>query len=72
MFKFDEQTFLQELYDLDIVDEDVLIEWGSKPSKKYVSKELSTAIHGKAAPFIKWLQEAEEESSSEDEDDAVS
>lgn len=59
----------QELYDLDIVEEDVMIEWGSKPSKKYVSKELSTAIHSKAGPFIKWLQEAEEESSSDDDDD---
>lgn len=37
-------------------------------SKKYVSKETSSQIHEKAAPFIKWLQEAEEESSEEEEE----
>lgn len=63
---------LKELYDLDIVEEDVLLEWGEKPSKKYVSKELSQAIHEKAAPFIKWLKEAEEESSDEEEDEVGS
>jgi len=57
---------VQALYDLDIVEEEVLIEWHSKISKKYVSKELSLEIHGKAEPFIKWLKEAEEE---DDEDD---
>lgn len=31
-------------------------------SKKYVSKELAKEIHAKAAPFVKWLKEAEEES----------
>lgn len=39
-------------------------------SKKYVSKELAKEIHVKAAPFVKWLKEAEEESEgSEEEDD---
>jgi len=47
----------------------VLIEWGDKKSKKNVSKELSRAIHAKAAPVIKWLKEAEEESSEEEEEE---
>lgn len=55
------------LYDEDILDEEVLLEWDSKVSKKYVSKELSTDIHAKAEPFIKWLKEAEEEESEEEE-----
>jgi translation initiation factor 5 len=38
-------------------------------SKKYVSKDVAKEIHAKASPFIKWLQEAEEESSEEDEED---
>lgn len=59
---------LKELYDCDIVDEEVLIEWGKKVSKKYVSKSVSQEIHDKAAPFIKWLEEAEEEDSEEDEE----
>lgn len=41
-----------------------------KVSKKYVSKELAKEIHAKAAPFVKWLKEAEEESGgSEDEEE---
>ena len=37
-------------------------------SKKHVSKDVAQKIHDKAAPFIKWLKEAEEVSeSSEDE-----
>lgn len=44
-----------------------------KVSKKYVSKELAKEIHAKAAPFVKWLKEAEEESegseAEEEQDD---
>ena len=39
-------------------------------SKKYVSKELAKEIHAKAAPFIKWLKEAEEESEGSEEEEA--
>jgi len=56
---------LKALYDYDIVDEEVFFEWASKVSKKYVSKEIAKEIRDKAAPFIKWLKEAEVE---EDED----
>ncbi|ODM99486.1 Eukaryotic translation initiation factor 5 [Orchesella cincta] len=59
---------LKAFYEVDILDEEVLIEWHSKVSKKYVSKELSQDIHSKAEPFIKWLKEAEEESSEEEEE----
>jgi len=63
---------LKKFFDKDIIDEEVLLEWGKKASKKYVSKELSQEIQNKAAPFITWLQEAEsesEEEESEEEDD---
>ena len=55
------------------LDEKIILDWASKVSKKYVSKEVATQIHDKAAPFIKWLKEAEEESedSEEDDDDIV-
>lgn len=63
---------LKLFYDTDLLDEKVILEWGSKISKKYVSKEVAQQIHDKAAPFIKWLKEAEEESEdSEEEDDDV-
>jgi len=58
---------LKAFYDEDILDEEVILEWGKKVSKKYVGKELSEQIHKKAEPFLTWLKEAEEE--SEDEDD---
>lgn len=57
------------LYDEDILDEEVILDWGKKVSKKYVSKELSEQIHKKAEPFLTWLKEAEEESEESDEDD---
>lgn len=62
--------FLQLMYDADILEEKALLEWASKVSKKYVSRDLSEEIHNKAQPFINWLKEAEEEESdSEEEDD---
>lgn len=62
-------TIFKCLYDLDILDEEVILEWAKKVSKKYVNKELAEQIHKKAEPFITWIKEAEEESSEEEEDD---
>ncbi|CAK9806788.1 Eukaryotic translation initiation factor 5 [Anthophora plagiata] len=61
---------LKLFYDADILEEKALFEWSSKVTKRYVSKDLSQEIHDKAAPFLTWLKEAEEEDSeSEEEDD---
>lgn len=60
---------LKTFYDLDLVEEEVLIDWGAKVSKKYVSKDISEKIHVKAKPFIDWLKTADEESEEEDEDE---
>uniref|UniRef100_A0A4W4ECB9 Eukaryotic translation initiation factor 5 n=1 Tax=Electrophorus electricus TaxID=8005 RepID=A0A4W4ECB9_ELEEL len=64
---------LKDLYDADLLEEDIILTWAEKVSKKYVSKELAKEIHAKAAPFVKWLKEAEEESEGsgeeEEEDD---
>ncbi|XP_004645481.1 eukaryotic translation initiation factor 5 [Octodon degus] len=61
---------LKEMYDADLLEEEVIISWSEKASKKYVSKELAKEIRVKAEPFIKWLKEAEEESSGgEDEEE---
>lgn len=62
---------LKSAYDLDLLEEEVLLEWHEKgPSKKYVAKDISKEIHAKAEPFLNWLQEAEEES-DESEDEGV-
>lgn len=47
------------------MEEKAILEWASKVSKKYVSKEIAVLIHEKAKPFIQWLQEAEEEESDD-------
>lgn len=58
----------QLFYDEDYLEEKVLLDWASKISKKYVSKELNQEIHNRAEPFIKWLKEAEEEESDSEEE----
>jgi len=60
---------LKMFYDLDLVEEEVLLEWGSKVSKKYVAKDISEKIHIKAKPFIDWLKTADEESEEDDDDE---
>jgi translation initiation factor 5 len=64
-------NILKDMYEEDIIDEEVIIDWAKKVSKKYVSKEMAAKIHEKAAPFIKWLKEAEEESESSDGEDDI-
>lgn len=59
---------LKLFYDADILEEKALLEWASKVTKKYVSKDLSQEIHEKATPFITWLKEAEEEESDSEEE----
>lgn len=60
---------LKQFYDEDILDEEVILEWSTKESKKYVSRDMSKKIHEKVAPFIKWLKEAEEEDDSSEEEE---
>uniref|UniRef100_A0A8D1MGG6 Eukaryotic translation initiation factor 5 n=1 Tax=Sus scrofa TaxID=9823 RepID=A0A8D1MGG6_PIG len=60
---------LKEMYDTELLEEEVIICWSEKASKKYVSKELAEEIRVKAEPFIKCLKEAEEESSGGEYDD---
>lgn len=58
---------LLTLYENDIITEEVIKDWGSKVSKRYVSKDISKKLKKAAKPFIKWLEEAEEESEEESE-----
>ncbi|MBZ3875807.1 Eukaryotic translation initiation factor 5 [Sciurus carolinensis] len=61
---------LKEMYEADLVEEEVVISWSGKASKKYVSKELAKEIGVLTAePFIKWVKEAEEEFSGDEEED---
>merc|ERR1712004_2364 len=64
--------FLKIMYDQDILDEESIIEWGdSKPSKKYISKELSAEMKATSRKLIEWLKTAESESEDESSDDDI-
>lgn len=58
---------LQLYYQLELVDEEVIKKWGSKASKKNVDLATSRKIRKAAEPFMKWLDEAEEEDSDDSE-----
>jgi len=62
---------LSTLYDQDFIEEEVLLEWGSKVSKKYVDKKTSEQIHSKAKPFLDWLKTADEEDSDDEDVEVV-
>ncbi|XP_047028131.1 eukaryotic translation initiation factor 5 isoform X1 [Helicoverpa zea] len=59
-------AILKLLYDEDIVEEKAILEWSAKPSRKYASKEVIADVRRRAAPFLEWLQHAEEDSSGTD------
>lgn len=56
---------LLAFYNKDLLGEAEIIKWGSKVSKKYVPKDVSKTVRKAAKPFVKWLQEADEESDEE-------
>lgn len=60
---------LKAFYDLDILDEETILDWAKKPSKKYVSKEIAQQIREKAKPIIDWLEQASSEEEDEDEEE---
>ncbi|KAH8238203.1 hypothetical protein KR032_000959 [Drosophila birchii] len=58
-------------YDLDILDEKVILDWAQKVSKRHVPKKIATQIHEKVMPFVLWLKNAEEESSDSEDDEVM-
>jgi translation initiation factor 5 len=58
---------LQLYYHHDLVSEEVVTKWGTKASKKYTDLSISKKVRKAAAPFLAWLEEADEEESSDEE-----
>ncbi|MCJ1277263.1 hypothetical protein MMC21_005074 [Puttea exsequens] len=54
-------------YNEDLVSEDVLKNWGSKKSHKYVDLSTSKKVRKAAEPFLEWLNTAESDEESEEE-----
>ena len=55
-------------YQDDLISEDVLKNWGSKKSHKYVDVATSKKVRKAAEPFLEWLTTAEsDEEESEEE-----
>ena len=54
-------------YQQDLVSEDVLKNWGSKKSQKYVDLATSKKVRKAAEPFLEWLSTAESDEDSEEE-----
>ncbi|KAN0125981.1 Domain found in IF2B/IF5 domain containing protein [Russula decolorans] len=52
---------LMEFYQADVLEEDVVTSWGTHVSKKYVDKETSKKVRKASEPFLKWLEEAEDD-----------
>uniref|UniRef100_A0A915D1H9 Eukaryotic translation initiation factor 5 n=1 Tax=Ditylenchus dipsaci TaxID=166011 RepID=A0A915D1H9_9BILA len=58
---------IKALYDSDVCDEETILTWGSKPSSKYVKKEFAKELIKVAQPVLKWLEEAEEDSETDED-----
>ena len=57
---------LMALYQNDILEEDVVTQWGTHVSKKYVDKETSKKVRKASEPFLKWLEEADDDSEDDE------
>lgn len=57
---------LMALYQVDVIEEEVVTQWGTHVSKKYVDKDTSKRVRKASEPFLKWLEEAEDSESGED------
>jgi len=55
---------LKGFYDEELLDEENVIEWHGKKTSTTID-----AVRTQAAPFVKWLKEAEEEGSEEEEEE---
>jgi len=56
---------LMAFYQNDILEEEVIKQWGTHVSKKYVDKDTSKKVRKASEPFLNWLEEADSDDSDE-------
>ncbi|KAJ8495147.1 hypothetical protein ONZ51_g1884 [Trametes cubensis] len=59
---------LMAFYQIDVLEEEVVKQWGTHVSKKYVDRETSKKVRKASEPFLKWLDEADDSDSEDDEE----
>ncbi|KAF4548741.1 putative eukaryotic translation initiation factor 5 [Elsinoe fawcettii] len=59
---------LMKYYQFDLVSEETLKAWGTKASKKYVDLATSKKVRKSAEKFIEWLETAESDEESDDDE----
>jgi len=65
-------VMIKQLYDEDALDEEVILEWAEDGRSDYtydaVNEETRASLRGEAEPVIVWLQEADSEDESDEEE----
>ena len=65
-------VMLKQLYDSDALDEETILEWADEGRSTYtlasVEEEARAVLRGEAEPVVVWLQEADTEDSTDEED----
>jgi len=57
---------LMAFYQVDLIEEEVVTQWGTHVSKKFVDKETSKKVRKASEPFLKWLAEADDDDEDEE------
>lgn len=57
---------LMAYYQADILEEEVIKTWGTHVGKKYVDRDTSKKVRKASEPFLKWLEEADDEEEEEE------
>jgi len=64
-------VLLKQLYDEDVLEEDVILEWACEGRNEYtletVDEETRAALRGEAEPVVVWLQDEDSSDESDDE-----
>ena len=65
-------VMIKQFYDEDVLQEETILEWADDGRSEFtleaVDEESRAALRGEAEPVVVWLQEADSEDESDEED----